>query len=146
MKGVALVAGELFTDERGSLSFFNSLSLSTVQRMYQIAPANTAIIRAWQAHKVENKWFYCTHGSFLINLMEIDDFRNPSKTLKPKKVYLQANTPAVLHVQGGYASGIKAVTPEAKLLVFSDQSLAASSEDDYRYPLAYWPNVNWNID
>ena len=65
-----LIKGNEFIDERGALRFFNDFDMGKVVRFYEIAPANTEIIRAWQGHQHEKKWFYCLAGSFVINLVD----------------------------------------------------------------------------
>ncbi|MFS4469277.1 WxcM-like domain-containing protein [Maribacter sp. 2210JD10-5] len=139
----SLITGNTFSDERGTLSFFNSLDMSPIVRMYHIAPKNKTQIRAWQGHKIEKKWFYCTHGSFIIHLIQVDDFKNPSQKLISNKIKLKENEPQVLCVPKGYASGIKATEENSKLLVFSNANLSTSKEDDYRFKADFW-KVDWN--
>lgn len=138
----SLMLGASHKDERGKILFFNSLDLSQIKRMYQIEPANERIIRAWQGHKIEQKWFYCLAGSFIINLIEIMDFEHPSKDAKISQHILTATNPSVLYVNGGYASGIKSTAPNSKVLVFSDFSKEASKNDDYRFDTDFW-NAKW---
>ena len=45
-------------DERGKLIFFNELSLQGVKRLYIIEHPDPHTVRAWQAHKREQKWFF----------------------------------------------------------------------------------------
>ncbi|MFD0799545.1 WxcM-like domain-containing protein [Maribacter chungangensis] len=134
----SLIQGTLHEDHRGIISFFNTLDLSRVKRMYQIQPANEQIIRAWQGHKTENKWFHCLQGSFIINLVKVTDFEHPVTDAKISYNVITANTPTILYVEGGYASGIKSTAPNSKLLVFSDLSTEASKNDDYRFDLDLW--------
>ena len=74
-----IIEGGLFKDERGELRFVNEFDLSEVVRFYQITHPSTAVVRAWQGHEKEQKWFYCLSGSFIINL--IQDFRNIFTTI-----------------------------------------------------------------
>lgn len=138
MGAYSIIKGDNFTDHRGTLKFFNSLNMSTIVRMYEINPIDQSSIRAWQAHKEEHKWFYCTKGKFIINLVELNDFKNPSKKLVPKKIVLDANQPELLKITGGYATGIKALVKEAQLLVFSNFSTEQSKNDDYRFSTDFW--------
>ncbi|WP_289644550.1 dTDP-6-deoxy-3,4-keto-hexulose isomerase [Maribacter aestuarii] len=112
--------------------------MSPVVRMYEIAPMDTEVIRAWQGHRLERKWFYCIQGEFIINIVTVDNFHNPSATTKPKKIILSEKKPFILELPGGVASGIKAVKSQSKLLVFSDFSMEQSKEDDYRFDLNFW--------
>lgn len=137
-----LIKGNLFSDNRGSLSFLNEFSLKPIVRFYEITPKDTTIIRAWQAHKKESKWFYCTQGSFIVNLIKLDSFESPSNNLSTFTYKLNASNPQVLFIPGGYANGFKAQSENSKLMVFSDFDLEASKLDDYRFDAHKWTN-NW---
>jgi dTDP-4-dehydrorhamnose 3,5-epimerase len=136
-----LISGNIFQDERGSLSFLNDFSLKPIVRLYEIAPISTNIIRAWQGHKKESKWFYCSQGSFVINLVKLDDFKNPSNDLEVHEIHLKSENPQVLFIPGGYANGFKSTSENSKLMVFSDFDLEASKKDDYRYEQNKWLKI-----
>jgi dTDP-4-dehydrorhamnose 3,5-epimerase len=138
------IPGAVFEDERGLLTFFNTFDMTAIKRMYQIAPANTTMIRAWQGHKIERKWFYCIQGSFLIQTVAIDDFDAPNAKTEIQKHQLSEKEPKVMHLPGGHASGIQATTPNSVLLVFSDVTLEDSKNDDYRFPVDYW-KTEWMV-
>ncbi|MEO5832339.1 MAG: hypothetical protein ABIR83_03080, partial [Nakamurella sp.] len=61
-----IIQGGEHEDARGRLTFFNDFDMKAVRRFYVIEHPDTAIVRAWQAHKKEQKWFYVTAGSFKI--------------------------------------------------------------------------------
>ena len=130
------------TDERGTVKFFNSLNMAEIVRMYEISPSSTNLVRAWQGHQFEKKWFYCSEGSFIINILKIDDFINPSPLLVPEKIVLDSSKPSFLELPGGYATGIKATAENSKLTVFSDYSLDESKNDDYRFSDNKWAFIN----
>lgn len=136
-----LIKGELYQDERGTLRSFNLFNMSEIVRLYEIAPKNEQIIRAWQGHQFEKKWFYCLSGSFVINMVEIDNFENPSDRLTPIRIELDSRTPEILAVPNGYATGIKATSAVCRLQVFSNFGLEDSGNDDFRYPLEKWSAV-----
>ena len=142
MSKATLIDGNKFEDSRGSLRFFNTLDMSEIVRLYEIFPASENTIRAWQGHKMEKKWMYCISGSFIINLVELDDFKNPSDQLTPIRVELFSDIPKILEVPNGYASGIRAKKPNSRLQVFSNFGLDESKKDDYRYPLEQW-SAKW---
>ncbi|WP_019671482.1 hypothetical protein [Eudoraea adriatica] len=137
-----LIQGSKYTDDRGQLNFFNAFNLESVVRFYEIKPDNTDIIRAWQAHKEEMKWFYCHTGAFLLYLVVVDDFENPTGLLKPKRIILEAKNPMILELSGGYATGLKAIYENSTLQVFSNFSLEESKNDDFRYPIEKW-DAKW---
>lgn len=136
-----LIEGDVFKDDRGTMRFANAFNMDEIVRFYEIAPANQKIIRAWQGHRHEKKWFHCLSGSFVINLVEIDDFKYPSKDLVPKRFAIDATVPQILCVPGGYATGIKASSENARLQVFSNVPLKDSTTDDYRFPLVTWSAI-----
>jgi len=133
-----LIKGSGFSDTRGMLNFFNAFNMKEIVRFYEIVPSSTEIIRAWQAHKAEKKWFYCNSGAFIVNLIKLDNFDVPSVDLKPEKIQLTAKNPVVLEISGGYATGFKAVEENSRLLVFTNFSLEESKQDDFRYPVDKW--------
>ncbi len=137
-----LIAGETFRDERGTIRFFNSLNMSETVRFYEIFPENQDIIRAWQGHKHEKKWFYCLSGSFVINIIAINDFNSPSKDLIPVRFEIDSSNPGILAVPGGFVTGIKSTSNNARLQVFSNATLDESKKDDFRFPVDYW-SANW---
>ncbi|NND15360.1 MAG: hypothetical protein HKN89_03445 [Eudoraea sp.] len=137
-----IILGKTYSDNRGTLIAFNDLDLSKIVRIYEIIPASESTIRAWQAHKNENKWFHCTAGAFLVNLINLDNFESPKEELPSTQYYLKASMPQVLHIPGGYANGFKALEPNSVLQVYSNFSLEESASDDYRFPGEKW-NANW---
>lgn len=133
-----LIQGANFSDERGGLNFFSDFDMSQIVRMYEISPNDTHTIRGWQAHREEKKWFYCNSGCFVMNLIKVDNFDSPSKTIIPERFILEACNPSVLEISGGYATGFKAQEDNSKLIVFSNFSLEESKNDDFRFPVEMW--------
>lgn len=141
METPQLIQGNIHTDERGILKFMNELDMSVIKRFYTIQNANTDIIRAWQGHKIESKWFFVLKGSFKIGLVKIDDWDNPSLALKPEFYTLQASKHEVLYIPKGYANGFFALEPDAVLMIYSDYLLEDSKDDNFRFDTDLW--VNW---
>nr|WP_297915787.1 WxcM-like domain-containing protein [uncultured Allomuricauda sp.] len=137
-----LISGAAFKDRRGSLHFFNQFSMADIVRFYEIHPADTNIIRGWQGHREEEKWFYCIKGECIINLIQVDDFKNPNENSVATKYVLSESDFGMLHVPGGYATAFRAMEPDTKVQVFSNFTLDESKNDDFRYPLEYW-SANW---
>ncbi|WP_394749402.1 cupin domain-containing protein [Spongiimicrobium salis] len=138
MERAQILEGKNHIDDRGVLRFFNNFAMDKIVRFYEIAPSSTEIVRAWQGHKKESKWFYCTQGSFKIQLIKVDDFDRPSEDLQPEIFTLTDRIAGVLHVPGGYASGFKAIEENSKMMVYSDMNLVDSSNDDFRFPMDKW--------
>lgn len=132
------IKGNVFKDARGCLKFFNTFDMGEIIRMYEIAPSDAEFTRGWQAHKYETKWFYCSQGSFRIDVVEIDDFQNPSTELVPTAFRLTEKESVILEVVGGSATAIKATEKSSKLTVFSNFTLEESKKDDFRYDIKTW--------
>jgi dTDP-4-dehydrorhamnose 3,5-epimerase len=132
------IAGTAFADARGEMCFFNTFSLAEVVRFYRIKPADTRQVRAWQAHRKEQKWFYCLQGSFIVNVISVPEL-GATLAGEVREVHtLQAGTPEILKIPGGCATGFRALESGSELMVFSDCTLEASKADDYRYPPEHW--------
>lgn len=133
-----LISGNVFKDYRGTLRFFNTLSLLPVKRFYIITHENETIVRAWQGHKVESKWFYVLKGAFDFVLFQPDSWDKPSSNQSLNKFTIHANDNKILYVPGGYVNGFKALSPDSEVMVFSDATLEDSSKDNYRYDATLW--------
>lgn len=138
-----IIKGDSYTDQRGTLRFVNGFDLKDVCRFYTIQHPDTSVVRAWQGHEVESKWFFPLKGSFVVAWVEIDDFDNPSENLKAEYKILNADEPAVIHVPAGYANGLKAIEPNSELMVFSSLTLEEAKTDDKRYPSEWW--FDWSL-
>ena len=57
-KGITLVKSKLDNN--------NNFDLSSIKRIYFIENKNTSILRRWQGHKIEQRWFSAVIGSFKI--------------------------------------------------------------------------------
>ena len=136
-----LINGGTYRDKRGVISFVNDFMLDSIKRFYIITHTDSSIVRAWQGHKYESKYFYCLKGNFLVNLVKINDWSNPSMELDVITYKLEAEISQVLYIPPGYANGFKAVRKESQLLVYSDKTIGESKDDDYRYDSNYW--FNW---
>jgi dTDP-4-dehydrorhamnose 3,5-epimerase-like enzyme len=81
--------GGFHKDERGELSYNNNFDLSPVKRMYIIKHTDKNVVRAWQGHQQEHKFFKCIKGSFVIAWKKIDDFSKPTDNNKSEYVILK---------------------------------------------------------
>jgi dTDP-4-dehydrorhamnose 3,5-epimerase-like enzyme len=133
-----IIQGGLHQDERGKLAFVNDFDLSQVKRYYIIEHNDVTVIRAWQGHKKEQKWFQVISGSFKIALVQPDNWGNPSENLEVKEFILDAKNNQVLHIPSNFANGFKALEENSRMIVFSDFSIAESSDDNYRFESNKW--------
>ena len=106
--------------------------MTQVMRMYCIEP-KLGVIRAWQGHKKETKWFYAAKGSFLVKTVVMSSFER-------KKYLLKDTESKVLEIPGGYYNGFEALESGSVLMVFSDVDLDSSKADDFRVSL---DNLKW---
>lgn len=132
-----LIKGNIFSDDRGSLSYNNDFNASQIKRLYCIENKNLDFIRGWQGHTIEQRWFTVTQGAFEIKVIKIDDWNSPSKDLKPLTFTINSNGMDVLHVPQGHITSIQAVAEQSKLLVMSDYVLG-ETKDEHRYAIDYF--------
>jgi dTDP-4-dehydrorhamnose 3,5-epimerase len=137
-----VILGGQYMDERGTISFVNDFDMTVIKRFYILQHPDINIVRAWQGHKIENKWFYCVSGSFLLNVVNIDNWEHPSPDLAVISYHLKSDSPSVYCVTAGHVTGIKALEPNASLMVFSDLTINESKDDDIRFDKNKW--FNWN--
>lgn len=134
-----LIKGDSHSDIRGTIQYNNIFDASFIKRIYTIQNTSTSFIRAWQGHKIEQRWFSAVIGSFSIRLIEIDNWSHPSQDLKPKTFIVTAESLDVLHVPPGYISSIQSLEPNSKLIAMSDY-LLGEIQDENKYEPDYFKN------
>lgn len=132
-----ITKGSSHTDPRGTLFYNNDFDASVIKRMYLIENENIDFIRAWQGHKIEQRWFSVMKGSFRIQLIAIDYWDSPSKEMARITFIINAEKLDVLHVPSGYVSSIQSLEQGSKLLVLSDY-LLGEVKDEYRFEKDYF--------
>lgn len=132
-----IISGNCHSDTRGSLFYNNDFDTTEIKRIYIIENENTDFIRAWQGHKIEQRWFSAVQGSFEVRLIEIDDWENPSKDLIPFVCSINAEKLDVIHIPKGFVSSIQSLEEGSKLLVMADY-LMGEIKDEYRYAADYF--------
>lgn len=132
-----IISGNRHQDDRGTICFNNDFSALGIKRVYTIQNVDCNFIRAWQGHRIEQRWFSVVSGSFKIKLIEIDSWENPSKDLKVLEFILSAEHLDVLHVPNGFLNSIQAIDDQSKLLVFADYDLG-EVKDEFRFPPDYF--------
>lgn len=115
--------------------------MTGIKRFYIIEHPDTDIIRAWQGHRHEQKWFHVIAGAFKMAIIQPDNWKQPSNILKPEVFILSATHPAVLQVPGGHATGFHALEKNSKMIIFSNATVEESRKDDYRFDESMWPGV-----
>jgi dTDP-4-dehydrorhamnose 3,5-epimerase len=133
-----IISGGMHKDERGQLEFFNEFDMLPIKRVYFTTHFDTEVIRAWQGHTIESRWFRCIQGSFMVKLVEIDDWRNPSDNLKVYKYELSADKQEILYIPNGFANGFKALEVNAKLMIMSNYRFNEIGNDQIRFDQNKW--------
>ena len=140
MKLPSLIKGSSFTDSRGTLYYNNTFDTSAIKRIYIIQNSCVNVIRGWQGHKIEQRWFSAVQGEFEIHLIEIDNWETPSKDLQSIKYTLSSDKMNVLHVPSGFVSSIRSKQLASKLLAMSNYGIW-EIKDEYRYEIDYFKIV-----
>ncbi len=133
-----LIAAGTHSDERGRISFANDFNLEGICRFYFVENKDDQVLRAWQGHRIEKKFFFPVMGRFVIAWVKIDDFDSPARELKAEFEILNAQSPKVLFIPPGYANGMRSLETGSVLAVYSDLQLKQSADDTYRYPADQW--------
>jgi dTDP-4-dehydrorhamnose 3,5-epimerase-like enzyme len=133
-----IIKGRNYTDERGELEFFNEFDMSPIKRVYFTTHFDIEVIRAWQGHTIESRWFRCVNGGFNVKLVEIDNWENPSDDLKVFKYELTAEKQEILYIPNGYVNGFKALKADSKLMIMSNYGFNEIENDQIRFDHNKW--------
>ena len=136
-----IIKGENYTDERGELDFYNDFDMSQIKRVYFTIHRDKEVIRAWQGHKIESRWFCSIKGSFLVKVIEIDNWRDPSNVLKVIEYKLTSEKQEILYIPSGYVNGFKALQTDSKLMIMSNYGFNEVENDEFRFDKNKW--VKW---
>lgn len=134
---MSLIKGNNHKDHRGIITYNNDFDASQIKRIYTIENSSIEFIRGWQGHKIEQRWFACVQGSFEIDVIVVNNFDEPSRSLIPTKYNLDSEKLDLLHVKPGCITTIKSKEINSKLLVLSDYAIG-EIQDEYRYDLDYF--------
>ncbi len=135
-----IIEGNAHSDFRGTLYYNNDFNASAIKRIYFIENKDADFVRAWQGHKIEQRWFSAANGSFEIRLIQVDNWDVPSTGLEQHVFNISSEKLDVLHIPAGYISSIRALRDDGKLLVMADYGLGEII-DEFRYDAGYF-NVN----
>lgn len=133
-----LIKGGIHTDYRGQISFVNDMQFDAIERFYIISNSDEQPLRAWQGHKIDNKFFYCIQGKVRVQFVKIDNWESPSKDLRVEGVVLSAAESNVLHIPEGYANAIESLEAGSKLISFSTLPLDKVTHDTVRFATDMW--------
>lgn len=132
MKSPGLIKGVIRSDERGSLFFNNAFNASDIKRIYAIESINCEFVRGWQGHKIEQRWFSIIMGTYKILVAKIEDLENLADEAVEAEKFILSSPLDILNVPGGYATAIRMLQPQSRLLVLADYALN-EIKDEYRF-------------
>lgn len=132
-----IIKGDRHTDSRGTLFYNNDFDASAIKRFYIVENQNSDFIRAWQGHKIEQRWFSVMQGSFKIRLIEIDNWEQSSRELGVVEYIIKSEKMDVLFVPSGYVNSIQSLEEGSKLLAMADY-LIGEVNDEYRFEKDYF--------
>ena len=132
-----LIKGSVFVDERGSIKYNNKFNMDLVKRIYVISNSDKNFVRAWQGHKIEKRWFSAVKGDFIIKVIKIDNWENPSKNIVAEVFKLSSSLLDILEVESGHVTSIQSLKDDGQLLVFADYEFN-EIKDEYRYEKKYF--------
>lgn len=122
-------------DHRGGISFCNEFDFSPFKRFYKISSGKIGQVRAWQGHLYEEKVFLPLKGK--IKIVGVPIFNLESENFgNPEEYLLDAKSPELIHLPGGYVNGFQFLDDDAEILVFSNFSLEESRNDDFRFEVS----------
>ncbi|MDR2283830.1 MAG: WxcM-like domain-containing protein [Sphingobacterium sp.] len=137
---IDIIQGGMASDHRGAIRFVNTFDMTQVKRFYIIQNKDTELVRGWRAHRMEQRWFYLLSGSFVLDLVKIDDWEHASPDLTIERRILKADDRQVIHVPVGYGTAFQAIEEGSELLVFADYGIDNAPNDDYTWPSDYFVN------
>ena len=133
-----LIQGNSYIDDRGKLDYFNDFNMSPIKRVYFTTHFNLDVVRAWQGHTVESRWFICVGGSFKVKLIKIDNWEAPSNLLPVENYVLNSEKKQVLYIPNGYVNGFRALNTDSKLMIMSNYNFNEIEDDQIRFNQNKW--------
>lgn len=142
MSEVKIIEGELYSDERGVIASLNNFKFDSIRRCYFVRHSRTDILRGWNGHRYESKWFYPLKGTFAVAVVRIDDMENPKPAEEPSVYILSDKKSEILAVPAGHATCLKALEKDSIIMVGSDKLLEESKSDSYKFDSSLW--MDWS--
>ncbi len=133
MEEPTVIKGGLAKDDRGAVSFVNDFVMFDVKRFYVIEAAHPGCVRAWIGHRFERKWFFAVSGRMALVVRTLESFDPEVGSPDSRVFYLDACEPQVVALPCGFAIGIKALSENARMLVYSDKTLEEAKDDVIRF-------------
>lgn len=132
-----LITGNCHSDPRGILFYNNDFDASLIKRMYVIENIDVNFVRGWQGHQIEQRWFSSISGKFKVQLIQVDNWKNPAQDLEVHTFHIDSKSLDIIHIPKGYISSIQSLEPNSKLLVMADY-LLGEIIDEFRFDIDYF--------
>lgn len=113
-----IITGASHTDNHGTISFVNDFNFEGVNRFYTIHHPDTNIIRVWQGHIQESKYYYPVKGSWLIAWVKME-FDKPESEWEAEYIKINASEYKIVFLPPEYANGFKAMEKDSIIIGFS---------------------------
>ncbi len=133
-----LIEGDVFVDDRGTVSFVNDFSLDPARRFYMVENHSAGFVRAWHYHAKETKYVLAVAGSAIVAAVHVTNVEEPDSDSEIYRFVLSAKKPSILLIPPEYAHGTKNLTDDTRIMFFSNATLEESSADDIRYDAEMW--------
>ena len=124
-------------DHRGYVEYYNSIDLSDFKRFYIVTNPLRGTVRAWHGHKVEAKLIKVLKGEFIVAVVKVDNWENPSSDNKIEKFKLNVDS-GTLYIPPGYANGAINLVTDSEVIYFSSLKIDDSKNDDFRFDAKFW--------
>jgi len=138
-----LINGGVASDDRGFLMFSNDFDpvKEGIRRVYIINNINDKVVRAFHGHLEESKYIMVLKGTvkFVLTEMMQQETPVPGKfdyaldSGDSTEYNLSDKVPRILKVPAGWANGMKSLTNDSVIIVFSNRTLDESKDDDIRF-------------
>lgn len=122
-----IINGGSHTNHRGTISFVNDFKFDGVNRFYSIHHPDTSIVRAWQGHTQESKYYYPVNGSWIIAWVKME-FDKPEEEWKVEYVKMYSKDSNLIFLPPGYANGFKALEEDSVIIGFSAPGVEEEKE------------------
>lgn len=132
--------GGSFVDDRGVMQFANEFDIASkgIRRWYMVQMHTAGVVRAWHAHRSEEKFIIPLDGAMLVCAVPITNWECPETDVHVQRFVLSPLAPCVCHIESGWAHGLMSLSAAARVLVLSTLTIEDSRKDDIRFPPRYW--------
>ena len=126
-----ILEGGVSVDDRGTVSFCNSLDFKTIKRFYMVENFSTDTVRGMHGHMKEEKFVLAVSGAALFVVCPLTEAKVLARDFE--KIVVRGSS--ILWLSAGLAHGFRCLVPDTRLMFFSTATLEESKADDFRFPV-----------